>query len=48
MGIQIQPAIPLTDPRFNYRAAVNTDIKRTWARFGWAPPSSKPKEPKNG
>jgi len=31
------PSIPLGDPRFIYYPAANTDVQRTWARFGWTP-----------
>lgn len=32
-------AIPLPDPRFAYRSAAHTNVRETWARFGWAPPA---------
>ena len=35
------PAIPLSDPRFNYKPAAATDVQATWKRFGWVPPSQK-------
>lgn len=29
----------LLDPTFEYRKAVQTDVQKTWRRFGWIPPS---------
>lgn len=31
------PSVPITDPRFQYRDHNNTDVRLTWARFGWKP-----------
>jgi hypothetical protein len=33
------PAVRLTDPRFKYSNAVETDVQKTWMRFGWVPPT---------
>jgi hypothetical protein len=38
------PPYRLTDSRFNYVPAAATDVARTWAKYGWIPPS-KAKEP---
>lgn len=35
------PPVPLTDNKFQYTPAVDTDVQRTWSRFGWTPPSRK-------
>jgi hypothetical protein len=31
------PAIPIHDPRFEYTPSDATDVRRTWARYGWKP-----------
>lgn len=31
----------ILDPRFNYIPAAKTDIKETWKKYGWTPPSEK-------
>jgi len=31
------PSVPITDPRFQYRDHAHTDVRLTWARFGWRP-----------
>jgi hypothetical protein len=33
------PALRLTDPRFKYSNSAETDVQKTWARFGWVPPT---------
>jgi len=35
------PAIPIHDPRFKYTPSDATDVRRTWARFGWVASSKK-------
>ena len=27
----------LLDPSFEYKPAVNTDVRKTWMKFGWRP-----------
>jgi hypothetical protein len=40
------PIMPrLTDPRFEYTKAADTDIKATWAKHGWVPPSQQRRVP---
>lgn len=29
----------ITDPKFIYTPAVSTDVRKTWARYGFVPPS---------
>lgn len=31
------PVIPMGHPQYVYVPAANTDVQRTWARFGWTP-----------
>lgn len=31
------PSVPITDRRFEYRPSDKTDVRITWARFGWKP-----------
>ena len=31
----MKPATPITNPAFRYTNAASTDIRATWARFGW-------------
>lgn len=31
------PRVPITDKRFEYRNSAETDVRITWARFGWKP-----------
>lgn len=38
-SVQI-PAIPIHDPRFKYTPSDATDVRKTWARFGWKPRAS--------
>lgn len=38
----IQPSTPITDQRFVYRNASQTDVQETWRRYGWTPPSRAP------
>ena len=33
------PAYLLTDPEFVWIPAAQTDVQRTWRKFGWVPPS---------
>ena len=33
----MKPATPITNPAFRYTNAASTDIRATWARFGWKP-----------
>lgn len=47
MTTPAQPAIPLTDPRFTYKPSDMTDVRATWALFGWTPTPQTAKEPKN-
>lgn len=35
------PRGTLTDPHFPYVNAASTDIRKTFARLGWVPPSEK-------
>ena len=34
-----RPSIPITNPNFVYRSAAQTDVQKTWRRFGWQPKS---------
>lgn len=44
-----RPSVPVTSPEFHYTPAAATDVTRTWARFGWIPPTGHhTKEQKNG
>jgi hypothetical protein len=29
--------VGLMNPDFDYKPAVNTDVRKTWMRFGWKP-----------
>lgn len=31
------PTIPLNHPEFVYYPAADTDVTRTWRKFGWTP-----------
>jgi hypothetical protein len=33
------PAVPITNPAFRYIPAAATDVRETWKKFGWTPPS---------
>ena len=44
----VEPAVPLHDPRFDYTPAARTDVQKTWARFGWTPPSKSNEEKSHG
>lgn len=33
----MKPTIPLTDRRFNYVPAANTDVRELWRKHGWRP-----------
>lgn len=37
----VLPPVPVTNSKFEYKPAVDTDVQRTWARFGWFPPRRK-------
>jgi hypothetical protein len=37
----VEPPVPLHDPRFHYTPAAATDVQRTWAKYGWMPPSKR-------
>lgn len=38
-----EPTYPtsLLDPEFRYIPSAQTDVTRTWRRFGWTPPDSR-------
>ncbi len=42
----MKPPFPLTDRRFNYVPASNTDVQSTWRKHGWAPKSEQVAQPK--
>lgn len=33
------PNVPLHNPNFKYTNAASTDIRKTWEKFGFKPPS---------
>lgn len=39
-----EPSMPSTDPRFIWRSSADTDVQRTWRRFGWTPTSEARKQ----
>ena len=41
---KLTPEVPLHDPRFVYVPSAATDVRQTWARFGWTAPSEKGKK----
>ena len=43
MNQQPAPQPNILNPRFKYTSSVDTDIRKTWAKFGWTP-----KEKRNG
>ena len=40
------PTIPVGHPEYVWRGAVDTDVQRTWRRFGWTPISAKKSDDK--
>lgn len=35
------PTIPVGHPEYIWRPAADTDVQRTWRRFGWKPVNAK-------
>lgn len=41
MNKPVLPTIPITDSRYVYRNAAQTNVQDTWKRFGWQPKEQK-------
>lgn len=41
---KLTPEVPLHDPRFSYVPSAATDVRKTWERTGWTPPSKEGKK----
>jgi hypothetical protein len=40
----VTPTVRVTDNRFEYVRAKDTDVTKTWRRFGWKPLTEKSEE----
>lgn len=38
---KVIPTVPVTDPKFVYVPSEDTDVQKTWAKFGWQPKEKK-------
>jgi hypothetical protein len=38
-NLPLTPEVPIYNPAFNYIPAAQTDIRKTWERFGYKAPS---------
>jgi hypothetical protein len=34
---RIEPYVPVGHPDYVWRSAADTDVQRTWRRYGWVP-----------
>jgi hypothetical protein len=40
------PVIPMGHPQYVYVPAANTDVQRTWRKYGWTPTNNNQEEKK--